>query len=1574
MAIKNNRIFGLAVPLSLADVVSRSEALRSLDLNRSDLEVIRGISASGFDKLDLQTISNLSVPIWKSFDRYINDVRTYNNTLTLSGGADFQLRGNLEVAGGLGSTAFRYKVLDTEPDPTNANATPILKWGDISTSRVSSWSTIGTNISYGGDVQIGGTLSVGKIKTRTVATTKVFDSEVPTHRIRINLNGSERYIYAMKGIPLKFGGFFRNFRAEIDFNPVLGKKVSWRIIRDDGLSAPEDFPSYGGNTRSILDYRSPFSTQRTIEVYYSPDAITRISLDNTNITKLPRVRLNNLQSFNFSNNGLTDFPDINFFAPILKTLNISNNPFYNGSNPNERRLTQSIVDKLPSQLTSIDLRGCFYGGIEQGIFGKFTDLRTLVLPQTSGIRFYPDSINPTGEVPFFSDVNGGELRTLNLDNHDFRTFGTPPAQGSGLLSVIQLEKLVSLSLSNNPNLVENNFSLASQDIVYISLYNTQVNCPNLQARPSLDNFQAGSNPNVGSLYIGWDGIGSPPAGISDASYKFANCGALTRLGFYFSGLRGYLPQFTGNSSLIAVDLRGCHGLIAGRPGKSSVKCLYDDTFIQSPNVTDFYLSVNNPNFAGQIDRNTFVPLNESLRYVILYANGRFVDPFPDFEGCQNLAYMISNDQGWGETVETSLPNFSSAFGLYWVQLQNNRFVGSIRYNNKNSLHYLNVSGNRLSSISAAFNAPALVYFYASSNNFTGTLPALDVSCPNVESVTLSNNSFTSYLRSGGMVNLPQLRSIDLSANLLSQTAVDNILFDLVDNYKLYPRSNVVVNLTGSNATPSPYPIIYGIVTAFDPLIQPTIVNGVFTDLGSAGGITNTTGVAPLSGVYSNISTSYVNTPAGNGKLAKVSVEVEVDYDDDVVTSIDAANFTAPNNDPALYESGKVETLDPFTVSNNLNDPATYESGNVDTLGAFVADGNSPAQGIITAISGVINAPGNNQPLGVITSLGTFSAPGNVGLLDGIIDTINNVSAGTTIAGQANQTYTAVAVTGGSGSGATVTVTRAGDGSIASVTLVSGGQNYANTDTSLVIDGSLIGGVTTTDDVTFDVLSVSNQTGPYNESGNTNVTATVTDTSGNGTTDAQFSVTIVNGRVTAVNSTPVSPGAGYTTAETVSSSALGALITVSITGVTDPPGPYSDGNYTDISSNGTIKASFDVVTSNGKITSITLTTGGEGYTTPANIETLAGSTRGEDSPPVDDTVTVAIAGTQDVEPNYLSGTYADISGNGTTAANIEVVTINGQVNSVAVATPDKRTSVIGQTDNNGSGYTAGDTIVLTGYSETITNTTYTYDIQIPVSAVYNENPAYFGYFPAAGDHTDETNGIPAGRTRAKVNITKDADGFITSIVPSGNVPGIQGSADENDRGTGYTAGDTILLNLTQDDEIQIGVATTYNQNPAHFGYYPANASGTVYNDSSPPAGGSAASVSLTTNAEGFIQSIVLSPSNGPSGTGYSLGDTINLLGDVSVEVNGVVPRYYNSASYDLVRINNSGIDYAPGDLIKTSNSINFEINANTPSSSILQGNLEFTVASVTQRVDTSQFKGVAAVAFLRDVGWVIQVNN
>ena len=764
MAIKNNRIFGLSVSLSMADILDRKTALTNLGLNIDDLEIIRGSADANFDKKDLQTLSNLTVPVWQSFDRYINDISTYSGILEFSGGSDFQLRGNLKVAGQISATAFRYPILDTE-----ISGNPVLKWGDISTSRVSSWSTIGRTISYGADVSIGGELRTGKLKTRTVATPKIFDSEVPTHKIKLRLNSVTRYVYAMKGIPLKFRGFFRSFTGTIGI-VSSGIKGSWRINRVDGNGA-ESFADQGTSTESELEYSSPFATERDIEFYYNPDQITSIELSNVNIRSLPKTSLSQLTTFRFSNNGLVDFPNISTFAPSLQTLNLSNNPFINGSNVNLRKLNHNVRALLPTTLRSLDLRGCFNGGLQQETLSTFADLREIYLSASNGKRFYPDSTNPTGELPLFS--NSDELQTFVCKDNDFRTIasGTPGTTKS----IKELSNLKRINLDSNNNLLDDNFTLAVSinSIEEINISRTKLRCPSLPNSSTLRLFSAFSNSNFGSLYTNWSGVpGEANTPTSDASFVFQGCNVLSTINISNSNVRGFIPKFN-NLALSSIDFQGCNGFIAGRPGKTGadIKCLYNDTFTNAPNISSFRLSVNNSSFTGDIESDTFAPIQNSISTLYLYANGRFTGSFPNLESCSALSDLRSDNQGWAST----LPALSAANNISRIQLQSNNFTGPIRYSNRNNLNYLNVSANQLTKIDSSFSAANLEYLYASSNNFSGTLPNLGTACAKVKYVSLNNNSYTNYPKNnGGLSQLTNIKSLDLAVNAFNQSSIDNI--------------------------------------------------------------------------------------------------------------------------------------------------------------------------------------------------------------------------------------------------------------------------------------------------------------------------------------------------------------------------------------------------------------------------------------------------------------------------------------------------------------------------------------------------------------------------------------------------------------------------------------------------------------------------------------------------------------------------------------------------------------------------------------------------------------------------------
>ena len=194
MAITNPKIFGLNVLSYFADVLDKNAALNALNLPPFDLDVIRGSSNAGATRGDWVSLSRLSDPIYKTLDRFSTDSSSYSSILDLRAGTERTLFGNLDINGALSGNAIRYRYLDG----TGSGAS--VKIADISTSRVSSWSssaspvTDTSPISYGAQVKIntGGALVFGtqssevtgpRLQTTLTPQVKEFASEFPTSKI-----------------------------------------------------------------------------------------------------------------------------------------------------------------------------------------------------------------------------------------------------------------------------------------------------------------------------------------------------------------------------------------------------------------------------------------------------------------------------------------------------------------------------------------------------------------------------------------------------------------------------------------------------------------------------------------------------------------------------------------------------------------------------------------------------------------------------------------------------------------------------------------------------------------------------------------------------------------------------------------------------------------------------------------------------------------------------------------------------------------------------------------------------------------------------------------------------------------------------------------------------------------------------------------------------------------------------------------------------------------------------------------------------------------------------------------------
>jgi Leucine-rich repeat (LRR) protein len=792
MALKNPKLFGLNVVSSFSDVENKNQALTALNLPPLDLNVIRGTSIAGAIRDDFISFSRLSEPIYKILDRYTSDSAFYNNTLSGKAGTDTTLFGNLNINGGLSGNAIRFRYVD------GTGSSAVVKIADISTSRVSAWSSSAnpvedtSPISYGarvgivtgGSLQFGTPTSASQIRLQTTITpqAKEFDSEFPTHKINCTIGGKTVSLYAMKGIPLVFTGFFRNLDATITLrNLIGGTPASWKIVNTANANDFVKYTNQGGTTSSIA-YSSSISRERYIQFYYNPDNISSITINSANISSLPVTKLENATILNFSYNNLRNFPDLTFFSPNVQSIYFVQNPFYLSDTEAERKLNSNIINKIPTTIRNFVMGGTFYGSITQNIIAnRFTNLTELNLYRGGGAYFHPDDSDNICVLPNVPD----SCQTYLVDNNDFRAIGIATAGDNALgrYNIKQLTNLTTLSLNGNYYLEYNGEDLISSSnnkIQAVNIYGCAVRCPNLSGKQSLTTFYGHYNRNIGSIFT------------SGGTYKFDGCGSLSTLYFYASPLTGRMPKFT-NASLSYLELRNTN-LEGGDPNGNNSFVIPEKTFEQCPNLQYMLLQSGNL-LTSPIHPNAFI-YTPNLYYLWYISYGRTTGSIPSLASCSNLTYLVLHYNNF----DGNFPNLAANRNIYYVDCSYNSLSGNIPgFKNLSNLHVLYFYNNQFTGITKFTNLPSLAYFYAHNNQLSGEIPDF-TDCPNMYYLILFNNQLTSY-KSGSFSSLYRLRYLDLANNLLSQQAINSIIFDLYTNYNSINRGGVTINLRG-NAVPS----------------------------------------------------------------------------------------------------------------------------------------------------------------------------------------------------------------------------------------------------------------------------------------------------------------------------------------------------------------------------------------------------------------------------------------------------------------------------------------------------------------------------------------------------------------------------------------------------------------------------------------------------------------------------------------------------------------------------------------------------------------------------------------------------
>lgn len=389
MSIRNPVLFGLKVSFNFSDAESKLQCLSNLGLDIRDLNVIRGIAAGGLDKIDLQNVSGLDVNLTRYLDRLKSDTGLYAGIVNQLGGYQYTLQGNLEAFGPLSGGAVRYQYIPNDKGSGLAKAD--LKYGDISTSRVSSWSGSGEEddddqaISYGASVQVKGVVKVGQRgswggPSTTESVINVLDTpepirfatEVATDVLEIELNGNTRYIYAMRGIPVIFTTAFKNISMDFKFTTRPEGNPIYTLQATDGSESEiQSIPPVSGGT-SRLRYNGPSYKERFVKVYYPPNSITGITANSLNIRNLPAVKFFELTEITVTGNLIGEMPDWRTITYAYNTanptsapetnltyINISSNPLNQTDDVDLQQFGTNVIERLPKKLTTLYASGTY---------------------------------------------------------------------------------------------------------------------------------------------------------------------------------------------------------------------------------------------------------------------------------------------------------------------------------------------------------------------------------------------------------------------------------------------------------------------------------------------------------------------------------------------------------------------------------------------------------------------------------------------------------------------------------------------------------------------------------------------------------------------------------------------------------------------------------------------------------------------------------------------------------------------------------------------------------------------------------------------------------------------------------------------------------------------------------------------------------------------------------------------------------------------------------------------------------------------------------------------------------------
>ena len=366
---------GLNLTRDLGDVADKELSLRNIGLNFEDIKLIYKLSDSESTEIpitidDLHTTAGLIEDQKKSFNSVVNSA--YAIGFKTSGIRDIStfFSHNTRINNKLLVKSLKYNYLNLSSG--DALAPDAIKKNDMSTLRLSAWSEITTDtITYSGKLRvIGDTIELtggaAPIIMSEAPIPRSFRSEIANKTVKIKINGVDKKLVMMKGIPIVFNGYIK--RAVLVTNDSTLEEEDDRFLlaatskmQDTSISAAvgtfgagassndipftvrltyknktynsgDDTTANPGSIGSSVDTDNPsayvFSQSRVlpykIELFYDPAKISLIGLRNKRISEWTTVKLPELKILNLELNALTELPSFRDGTQVVFDLNNSN--------------------------------------------------------------------------------------------------------------------------------------------------------------------------------------------------------------------------------------------------------------------------------------------------------------------------------------------------------------------------------------------------------------------------------------------------------------------------------------------------------------------------------------------------------------------------------------------------------------------------------------------------------------------------------------------------------------------------------------------------------------------------------------------------------------------------------------------------------------------------------------------------------------------------------------------------------------------------------------------------------------------------------------------------------------------------------------------------------------------------------------------------------------------------------------------------------------------------------------------------------------------------------------------------